>query len=194
MVLLTLTSQGYRINWPRLVTKSPPFTRSIPLLRSLHWLPEGLEYFLRSICWPTKPCVKNSLFIFIPCLLHRFLFVHWDQTMIIVCQSLGSRPILVPDLSLLCPVSLEQPATVCPFSQFSCYLQEISEDTSLWFGLSLIDTVTPHGLLMLRNCFLDFAVEHWFGCHATEPGFVVDIGAIEVWLIDWLIDNSTSAI
>ena len=36
---------------------------------------------------------------------------------------------------------------------------------------------------MLRNCFLDFAVEHWFG---TEPGFAGDIGAIEVWLIDWL--------
>ena len=43
MVLVILTSQGfsvYRINWPtHLVTKSPPFTRSIPLLRSLHWLP-----------------------------------------------------------------------------------------------------------------------------------------------------------
>ena len=51
-----------------------------------------------------------------------------------------------------------------------------------------IDTVTPHGLLMLRNCFLDFAVEHWFGCRATEPGFTGDIGAIEVSLIDWSIE------
>ena len=59
--------------------------------------------------------------------------------------------------------------------------------TSLWFGLSPIDTVTPHGLLTLRNCFLDFAVEHWFGCRATEPGFAGDIGAIEVWLIDWFL-------
>ena len=33
-------------------------------------------------------------------------------------------------------------------------------------------------------------VEHWFGCRATEPGFAGDIGAIEVWLIDWLIDWS----
>ena len=41
---------------------------------------------------------------------------------------------------------------------------------------------------MSRNCFLDFAVEHWFGCRATGPGFAGDIGAIEVWLIDWLID------
>ena len=40
---------------------------------------------------------------------------------------------------------------------------------------------------MLRNCFLDFAVEHWFGCRATEPRFAGDIGAIEIWLIDWLI-------
>ena len=40
---------------------------------------------------------------------------------------------------------------------------------------------------MLRNCFLDFAVEHWFGCRTTELGFAGDIGAIEVWLIDSLI-------
>ena len=84
--------------------------------------------------------------------------------------------------------SLEQPRTVCPFSHFSCYL--ISEDTSLWLDLSPIDTVTPHGLLLLRNCFLDFAVEHWFGCRATEPGFAGGIGTIVVWLIYWLIDRS----
>ena len=30
---------------------------------------------------------------------------------------------------------------------------------------------------------LDFAVEHWSGCRATEPGFAGDIGAIKVWLI-----------
>ena len=53
-------------------------------------------------------------------------------------------------------------------------------------GFSPIDTVTSHGLLLLWNCFLDFAVEHWFGCHATELDFAGDIGAIEVWLIDWL--------
>ena len=40
---------------------------------------------------------------------------------------------------------------------------------------------------MLRNCFPDLAVEHWFGCHTTEPGFAGDIAAIEVWLIDELL-------
>ena len=80
--------------------------------------------------------------------------------MIIVCQSLGSRPILVLELSLLCPVSLEQPPlsvqSVSSFSSFKIYLK-----THL-FDLAFlpIDTVTAHGLLMLQNCFLDFAVEH----------------------------------
>ena len=110
------------------------------------------------------------------------------MTMIIVCQSLGSRPILVLELFTLvlrlfgttsCCLSV-QPVQLLPSRR--------SEDSSLWFGLSPMDTVTPHGLLMLRNCFLDFAVEHWFGCRSTEPGIAGDLGAIEVWLIDWLID------
>ena len=36
--------------------------------------------------------MKNSLFIFTPCLPHHSHPVHWDQTTIIVCQSLESRP------------------------------------------------------------------------------------------------------
>ena len=42
--------------------------------------------------------MKNSLFIFTPCLPHPFHPVHWDQTTIIVCQSIGSTPILVQEL------------------------------------------------------------------------------------------------
>ena len=58
------------------------------------------------------------------------------------------------------------------------------------FGLFACTTRSVHhGLLMLRNCFLDFAVEHWFGCRATEPGFTGVIGAIEVWLIDSFIHS-----
>ena len=87
--------------------------------------------------------------------------------------------------SLLCPVSLEQPAAVCPFSHFICYLQETSQGTSLWLGLSPIDTRTLDSSLMPRNCFTDFAVEHRFGCGTTEPGFIGDIGVREIWLIDW---------
>ena len=56
--------------------------------------------------------------------------------------------------------------------------------TSLWLGLSPIGTSMPDGLLMLQNCFFNFAVEHWFSCRATEPGFTGDISTIEIWLID----------
>ena len=71
---------------------------------------------------------------------------------------------------------------------FSCYLQETSQDTSLWLGLSPIDACTPNGPLMLRNCFITFAVEYRFGCNATELGFAGNIGAIKMYLVDWLID------
>ena len=84
-----------------LVTKSPPFSHSVPLVCSLHWLPVRFRTLLKSICWPTKPCVKNSLFIFTPCLPHHSHLVHWDQTKIIVCQSLGSRATQVQELFTL---------------------------------------------------------------------------------------------
>ena len=51
------------------------------------------------------------------------------------------------------------------------------------FGLSPIDTGMPDCPLMLRDCFFDFAIEHWFGCCSTEPGFARDIGAIEIWIV-----------
>ena len=60
----------------RLVTKSPPFTRSIPLFLSLYWMPIRLEYFFKINLLTYKTLRENSLFIFIPCWLHRFLPVH----------------------------------------------------------------------------------------------------------------------
>ena len=109
--------------------------------------------------------------------------------MIIVCQSLGSRPIRVLELFTLVPSFF---GTTCRC--LSVQPVQLLPSRNIWRHISLIwpfpiDTATPHGLLMLRNCFLDFAVEHWFGCCATESGFTGDIGTIEVWLIDWLIEN-----
>ena len=76
-------------------------------------------------------------------------------------------------------------ATISPLIHFSCHLQEMSQDITFWPGLSTIDTGMPDDLLTLWNCFIDFAVEHWFSCCATESGYAGDIGAIEIWLIDW---------
>ena len=53
----------------------------------------------------------------------------------------------------------------------------------------------PDSPLMLRNCFFDFAAEHWFACRTTESGFTGDIGSIEIWLIDWLdYDNQSRGV
>ena len=89
------------------------------------------------------------------------------------------------------------------YSKISCCLSvqpvQLLPSRNIWRHISLIwpfpiDTVTPHGLLMLQNCFLDFAVEHWFGCRNTEPGFPGDLGAIEVWLIDMLYVHDVSSL
>ena len=50
---------------------------------------------------------------------------------------------------------------------------------------SQLNNINADGLL-LPNSFIDFAFRHWFGCCATEPGYPGDIGAVEIWLIDWL--------
>ena len=56
--------------------------------------------------------------------------------------------------------------------------EDVSKHTFLTC-LPLVDSGVPNGLLMLRNSLNDFVFEHWSG----YPG---DIGAIEIWLIDWL--------
>ena len=60
----------------RLVTKSPPFTRSIPLLRSLHWLPVRFRILVKISLLTYKTLREKQPVIFIPCWLHRFLSVH----------------------------------------------------------------------------------------------------------------------
>ena len=102
--------------------------------------------------------------------------VQWDPTMITVCQSLGPRLILVQELFNLVPRLSVQPFQLLP-----------SEETSLWLGRSPIIPLFP--LLMLRHWYIELADEHWFSCRTTEPGFAGDIGANEVWLIDWLISQ-----
>ena len=94
MVSQTLSSPNFnvfRIDWCA-------WWQSLHLLAVFHCFvlfvgcQEGLEYCSRSVCWPTKSCMKNNLFIFTPCLLHHSHPVHRDQTKILVCQSLGLRP------------------------------------------------------------------------------------------------------
>ena len=134
-----------------LVTKSPPFTRSVSPLRSLHWLPVRFRILFKINLLTAKPCVKNGLFMFPSYLPHHSHPVHWDQRKVLVCRSLGSRPTQAEELFTLvlrlfgttsrC-LSI-QPFQLLPF-------QETSQDPSLWLVLPSIDTNTPDGPLMLR--------------------------------------------
>ena len=46
---------------------------------SFHWLPVYFRILWRSVCWPTKYFMKNSLFIFTLCLPHHSHPVHWNH-------------------------------------------------------------------------------------------------------------------
>ena len=116
----------------RLVTKPPPFTRSIPLLRSLHWLPVRFRILFKinfltykTLCDKQPVYLHSMLAASIP---SRSLRSNNDNNLSVprVKTNTGARA-----FHSCGPFSLKQPPTVCPFSQFSCYLQEISEDTSL---------------------------------------------------------------
>ena len=50
------------------VTKSPPFTVSVPLLHSFHWLPVKWEYCSRSVFFSSKTLHENQ-----PVYLHSML-------------------------------------------------------------------------------------------------------------------------
>ena len=75
-VLLTLASQGFKRvqnQLARPVTNSPLFTPSLPLLRFLHWLPVRFRILFKVNLLTYKTLRENSLFVFTPCWLHRFL-------------------------------------------------------------------------------------------------------------------------
>ena len=172
----------------RPVTKSPPFTRSILLLRSLHWLPVRFRILFKINLLTYKTLRAKQ-----PVYLHSMLAASINS------RSLRSNNDNSSSVPRVKTNTGARSFRSCLFETTSRCLSvqpvHLLPSRNIWrrislIGLSPIDTVTPHGLLMLRDCFLDFAVEHWVGCRATEPGFAVDIGAIEVWLIDLLIDKS----
>ena len=136
--------------------------------------------------------VKNSLFIFITCWSHRFLPVHSDQTTIIVCQSLGSRPILVQELFTFVPRLF---GTTCRC--LSVQPVQLLPLRNIWRRISLT-WLFPHRYrhspwpvdvteLFSRFCCwtLIWLSRHWAWLH---PGYWRYRSLID-WLIDWLKDK-----
>ena len=74
MVSQALTSPNVnvcRIDLPTLCDKSPPFTRSVLLLCSLHWLPVRFRILIKINLLTYKTLFEKSLFIFTPSLPHH---------------------------------------------------------------------------------------------------------------------------
>ena len=120
--------------------------------------------------------LKNDLFIFTPYLPHHSHPVHWDQTRESLCRSLGSRPTPVQGHFTFAPL-LFGTTSHC----LSVQVPQLPPS-----GNVSVTLPSPHRhqhvqshLLMLWSRFINFAVEHWFVCRATEPGYARDIGAIE---------------
>ena len=114
-----------------LVTMSPPFTSCVLLLRYLHRLPVNFRILFK-IHLLTYKTLHEKQPVYLYSMLNASFPSHSLRAKKGITLSFprvktntGTRA-----FSLLCPVSVEQPTAVCPFSHFSCYRQETSKDTS----------------------------------------------------------------
>ena len=113
-----------------LVTKSLPFTCSLPLLHSLHCLPVRFRIFFKINSSSCKT-LREKQTIYLQSMLAASLpscslRSNKDNSLSVprVKTYTGARVFtLVPRLF--------GATSVCPLSHFSCYVQETSEDTSL---------------------------------------------------------------
>ena len=117
------------------VTKSPPFTCSVPLLRSLYWLPVKYRVHFK-ICLLTYKALPEEQPVYLRSLIvtslpSRSLRSNRGITLSVprIRTNTGARA-----FSSCPPFSLEQPSTICLFSHLGCYPQGMSQNTPFRFG------------------------------------------------------------
>ena len=174
----------------RVVIKSPPCTRSVPLLRSLHWLPVKYRVHFKS-CLLTYKALHEDQAVYLRSLIAislplRSVRLNRGITLSMprIKTNTGARAFssCAPSPWNNLPLSVRSANSVATFRRrLKTYLFDLASPPP-----HPVDTGVPYCLLMLRNDFSDFAFESRSGGCATEPGYAGDIGAIESWLIDWL--------
>ena len=167
----------------RVVRKSPPFTHSVPLLRSLHWLPVKYRVHFK-ICWLTYKALHEEHPVYLRSLIaislpSRSLRSNRGITLSIPRiknnTGAGAFSSCAPSLWNNLPLSVRSATSVATFRRrLKAYLFDLVSPPPP------VNTGVPYCLLMLRNDFNDFAFEHRSGCCATEPGYAGDIGAIKI--------------
>ena len=130
-------SHGWKNCWPEIFQKACNCHNSCQCMLTSMFAMKLLHYMYMQLCMVAKDNKWHanswSVPYFFPCWLHRFLPVHWHQTMIIVCQSLGSRPILVLEFFTLVP-RLFGTNSRCLFVQ----LVQSLPSRNIWRHISLI--------------------------------------------------------
>ena len=158
----------------RVVTKSPLFTRSVPLLRSLHWLPVKYRVHFK-ICLLTYKALHEEQPVYLRSLIaisfpSRSLRSNRGITLSIprIKTNTGARAFssCAPSLWNNLPLSVRSATSVATFRRrLKTYLFDLACPPPP------VDTGVPYCLLMLQNDFNDFAFEHRSGCCASEPGY-----------------------
>ena len=83
----------------RVVTKSPPFSRSLPLLRSLHWLPVRFRILFK-INLLTYKTLREQQLVYLRSMLAASLPSHSSSLCAICSQQVGCHG--SPSFSILC--------------------------------------------------------------------------------------------
>ena len=155
----------------RLVTKSPPFPRSLPLLCSLHWLPVRLRILFKINLLTYKTLHEKQ-----PVYIHSMLAASLPSCSPrsnkgITLWSLESRPILVLELFTLAPC-LFGTSSHCLFISVATFRKHLE---TFFFNFALLPQTSAHPM---SSCCASLILQ--VDCRTTGP-----IGAIEIWLIDW---------
>ena len=134
MVLRILTSLNFnvfRIKWPAW-WRSLLHLFSVPLLCSLHWLPARFRILLKISLFSYKTLCEEQPFYLHSMVAASLPSHHWDQTKVLVCRSLGSRPTQTQELFTLVPR---------PFRTTSCCLSmqpfQLLPSRNIWRHTSL---------------------------------------------------------
>ena len=143
-----------------MVANSPPFTCSVPLLRSLHWLPVKYRVHFK-ICFLTyKVHEEQPIYLYsltATSLRSRSLRSNRGITLSVpgIKTNTGARAFrsCAPSLWNNLPLSVHSAISAATFRRcLKTYLFDLA--------FPPIDTGVPNGLLMLRNSFNDFVFEH----------------------------------
>ena len=160
------------------MTKSPPFTRSVPLLRSLHWLPVKFRilFKIRLLTYKTlhekQPAASLSSRS-----LRSNKGIHLSVSRVKTNTGTSAFHSCAPSPWNNLPLSVHSAIAVATFKEhLKTHLFDLT-----------FSPETPARPMAHWCCFIHFAVEHWFDRCTTKSGFARYIGAIEIWLIHSLI-------